>query len=46
MLTIITLFTGDIYFYPHFIHHTSVSVPVHRYSGNGQERIPLPAVTE
>ena len=23
-----TLFTGDIYFYPHFIHHTSVSVPV------------------
>ncbi|MCS2556999.1 hypothetical protein P2T59_03390 [Parabacteroides distasonis] len=28
MLTIITLFTGDIYFYPHFIHHTSVSVPV------------------
>ena len=28
LLILITLFTGDIYFYPHFIHHTSVSVPV------------------
>ena len=47
-VNIITPFTG-VYLFLSSFHPPYVRFrtrPVHRYSGNGQERVPLPAVTE